>query len=58
MKAKKYLSIFFFCLQFSLELSKATLTLTRSLPSIPFDLSALVSFVTEDSIKLDPEALW
>eukprot|EP00105_Crassostrea_gigas_P045178 XP_019929326.1 PREDICTED: midasin-like [Crassostrea gigas] len=44
--------------QFSLELSKANLTLTRSLPSIPFDLSALVSFVTEDSIKLDPEALW
>ena len=45
-------------LQFVLHLSQATFTLTRSLPSIPFDLSALLAFITQESSQLESEALW
>ncbi|XP_062606102.1 midasin-like, partial [Saccostrea cucullata] len=44
--------------QFVLDLSKATLTLTRRLPSIPFDLHSLLEFMKQEKGKLGTEALW
>ncbi|XP_061171072.1 midasin-like [Saccostrea echinata] len=44
--------------QFVLDLTKATLTLTRRLPSIPFDLHSLLEFLRQENGKLETEALW
>ncbi|XP_056015325.1 midasin-like isoform X2 [Ostrea edulis] len=45
-------------LSFVIDLSKAALTLTHSLPSIPFDLLTLLEFMTGEANKPEGKILW